>query len=64
MTFNLNIYITQALPSAAELKSLFTQNDYPIRKFFITSSVKYRELGVKDLLPNLSGPDLLSSDAN
>ena len=59
------IDITLTPPSATELESLFKQNDYPIKKFFNTSGVKYRELGVKDLLPNLSEPeifDLLSSD--
>lgn len=59
------IDITQAPPNKTELESLFKQNDYPIKKFFNTSGVKYRELGVKDLLPNLSESEifeLLSSD--
>lgn len=59
------IDITKEPPSAELLKELFEANDYPIKKFFNTSGVKYRELGVKELLPTLSEEatfELLASD--
>lgn len=59
------IDITTEPPTGQELKVLFEANDYPIKKFFNTSGVKYRELGVKDLLPTLAEDEvfnLLASD--
>lgn len=51
--------------SEAELLQLFRKSEFPMKRFFNTSGVKYRELGLKDQLPNLSEEEaarLLASD--
>lgn len=48
------IDITLTPPSSAVIKEQFIKNDYPIKRFFNTSGIQYRELGIKDQLPNLS----------
>jgi len=52
-------------PNPLELKEYIMKSGLDIGKFFNTSGLKYRELGLKDKLKNLSFDDkinLLSSD--
>lgn len=48
-----------------ELTTWFKQGDYPLKSFFNTSGQKYRELQLKDRLPELSEQEqlqILASD--
>lgn len=52
-------------PTEAELKEWVSIGNYPIKRFFNTSGVLYRELGLKDKLDNMSDEEkikLLSTD--
>ncbi len=52
-------------PSAAQLSKWMTESGLPIRRFFNTSGMKYRELGLKDRVPNLTQAEacaLLATD--
>lgn len=57
--------ITKDNPTADELKSWISKSGYPVKRFFNTSGVKYRELGLKDRLGDMSEQeqiDLLATD--
>lgn len=41
-------------PSAEELKSWHAKSDYPIKRFWNTSGIQYRELNMKDKLPTMN----------
>lgn len=52
-------------PSAKELRAWQEQSGLPLRKFFNTSGLKYKELHLKDRLPAMSEEEqiaLLASD--
>ena len=52
-------------PTADELRLWHRMSDLPLRRFFNTSGMKYRELGLKDNLANMSADEqyeLLASD--
>ena len=52
-------------PTADELRKWWEISDLPLKRFFNTSGMKYRELKLKDKLPNMSEDeqlDLLSTD--
>lgn len=52
-------------PSADELRKWWEISDLPLKRFFNTSGMKYRELKLKDKLPNMSEDeqlDLLATD--
>ncbi|MEO1771230.1 MULTISPECIES: Spx/MgsR family RNA polymerase-binding regulatory protein [Enterococcus] len=56
--------ITQT-PSAEELEVLIEASDLPLRRFFNTSGMKYRELNLKDQINDLTIQEasrILSSD--
>lgn len=58
-------HIVEDRPNAEELASWIKQSGYPIKKFFNTSGMKYRELELKDKLPAMTEEaqiDLLASD--
>ncbi len=58
-------HIVEQPLSAEEIKTLHEQSGEPIKKFFNTSGMKYRELNLKDKLPTLSVEEcyeLLASD--
>ncbi len=58
-------HIVEENPTAEELKDWIETSGYPVKKFFNTSGMKYRELGLKDKLPEMSDDDkieLLASD--
>lgn len=41
-------------PEAEELKKWYEENEYPLKRFFNTSGLIYREKNLKDILPTLS----------
>ncbi|MDO4732321.1 MAG: arsenate reductase family protein [Bacillota bacterium] len=52
-------------PSAAELEGWQQQSGLPLRRFFNTSGLQYRSLGLKDRLPQMGEAEqiaLLASD--
>ena len=52
-------------PTVEELKAWQKQSGLPLRKFFNTSGLQYKALGLKDKLPNMSDEEqfeLLASD--
>ena len=60
-----NIEIVTNPPSKEELKEIYKVSGYDIKKFFNTSGVKYRELGLKDIVKTESDEkllEILSSD--
>ncbi|MGE7983544.1 arsenate reductase family protein [Solibacillus sp. NPDC093137] len=60
-----NIHIVEQTPSKEELKAIYEASGVPLKKFFNTSGMKYRELGLKDKLPTMSEDEqleLLASD--
>lgn len=46
--------MVQNPPSANQLSEWMTQSGLPIRRFFNTSGMKYRELGLKDRVADLT----------
>ena len=57
--------IKEERPTADELRAWHAKSGLPLKRFFNTSGLKYKELGLKDELPNLSEAeqyDLLASD--
>ena len=58
-------HIIENNPSKEELKKWIKQSGYEIKKFFNTSGMKYKELNLKEKLPNMSDEEKierLSSD--
>lgn len=58
-------HIKEESPTADELKDWHARSGLPLKKFFNTSGLLYKELGLKDKLPAMSGEDqiaLLASD--
>ncbi|MBS7009957.1 arsenate reductase family protein [Anaerostipes sp.] len=58
-------HIVEDNPKAEELKEWIAKSGYPIKRFFNTSGMKYRDLGLKDKLPQMSEEEqieLLSTD--
>ncbi len=52
-------------PSKEDFLNFYENNDYKLKKYFNTSGVRYRELGMKDKIDNLSEAeafDVLSKD--
>lgn len=59
------IDITQLTPTAKELKDIIDGTDITVNQLFNTRGAKYRELGLKDKMNDLSDNekfDLLASD--
>lgn len=57
--------IKQSRPTEAELRHWIEASGLPVRRFFNTSGIQYRELGLKDKLPAMSEDEqirLLASD--
>jgi len=58
-------HIVEDNPTAEELKVWSAQSGYPIKRFFNTSGMKYRELGLKEKLESMSEEEqiaLLATD--
>ncbi|MGD7046213.1 arsenate reductase family protein [Jeotgalibacillus proteolyticus] len=59
------VHLIEAPPSKEELKELYNKSGLDLKKFFNTSGMKYRELGLKDRLGDMSDDEkleLLASD--
>ncbi|XJZ26838.1 arsenate reductase family protein [Bacillota bacterium Lsc_1132] len=59
------IHIVENPPAREELKDLYKRSGLELKKFFNTSGLKYRELGLKDKIKTSSEAellDLLASD--
>ena len=60
-----NIHIVEQTPSKEEIKVIYEASGVPLKKFFNTSGMKYRELELKDKLATMSEDEqleLLASD--
>ena len=60
-----NIHLVEQTPSKEQIKAYYEASGLPLKKFFNTSGQKYRELGLKDKLMNMSEDEqlaLLASD--
>ena len=58
-------HIVDDRPLKEELRKWYLESGLPLKRFFNTSGLKYKELGLKDKLPMMSEEeqlDLLSSD--
>ena len=58
-------HIVEENPTYEELKKWQARSGLPIKKFFNTSGMKYRELGLKDRLPQMTDEEkieLLATD--
>ncbi|MGI6094840.1 MAG: arsenate reductase family protein [Lachnospiraceae bacterium] len=58
-------HIVENRPTEEELTEWIKRSGYPVKKFFNTSGMKYRELGLKDKLPTMTEEEqirLLASD--
>ncbi len=59
------IDLVQKTPDAQHLKKWMSESQLPIRRFFNTSGIKYRELGLKDKVDGYTleqAAELLASD--
>ena len=58
-------HIKEENPTAAQLRTWWQASGLPLKTFFNTSGIQYRELGLKDKLPAMSEEaqlELLSTD--
>ena len=58
-------HIVEENPTKEELTEWISVSGYPVMKFFNTSGMKYRELGLKDRLPQMTDEEkieLLATD--
>lgn len=58
-------HIVEVAPTKEELDGWIAASGLPVKKFFNTSGMKYRELGLKDRLPEMSDEEktaLLATD--
>ena len=58
-------HIVENNPSIEELKAWHKMSGLPLKRFFNTSGLKYKELGLKDKLPDMTEDEqykLLSTD--
>lgn len=52
-------HIKDERPTALELKEWVARSGLPVRKFFNTSGMVYKELGLKDKLPDMSEDEMI-----
>ena len=58
-------HIVEGNPTKDELKNWYEKSGLPLKKFFNTSGLKYKELNLKDRIPQMTEEeifDLLSTD--
>ena len=58
-------HIVEENPQSDEIREWWEKSDLPLKRFFNTSGMKYRELKLKDKLPEMSEEeqfDLLATD--
>ncbi|MGL5311648.1 MAG: arsenate reductase family protein [Peptostreptococcaceae bacterium] len=61
----INIDMIENTPTKEDIIEMYQKSGQDLKKFFNTSGVKYRELGLKDIVKNESDDkllDILSSD--
>ena len=51
-------HIVEQNPTAEELRAWHEASGLPLRRFFNTSGMKYRELALKDKLPSMTDDDM------
>ncbi|WP_368503365.1 arsenate reductase family protein [Alkalihalophilus sp. As8PL] len=59
------VHIVESPPTKEELEAFYKKSELDLKKFFNTSGQKYRELGLKDKLADMSEDEkleLLASD--
>lgn len=54
----LDRHIVEKNPNVSELKVWIERSGLPIKRFFNTSGMVYKELGLKDKLPNMTQEEL------
>lgn len=54
-----DVHIVENTPSREELEKLYKKSGLDFKKFFNTSGMKYRELGLKDKVKTASDEELL-----
>ncbi|MFD1737706.1 arsenate reductase family protein [Bacillus salitolerans] len=59
LSFN-EVHIVENAPTKETLTELYQKSGLELKKFFNTSGMKYRELGLKDKIPTASEDELLS----
>ena len=52
-------HIVENNPTYDELKQWYEMSGLPLKKFFNTSGLKYKELQLKDKLPNMTEDEML-----
>ena len=52
--------IKEQNPTAEELRAWIAASGLPVRKFFNTSGLRYKELQLKDKLPHMTEDELIS----
>lgn len=60
-----DVHIVETPPSKEELKLMVEASGLPLKKFYNTSGMKYRELGLKDKIPTMTDEEqyeLLASE--
>ena len=53
-------HIVEQNPTAEEIKAWREKSGLPLKRFFNTSGLKYKELGLKDRLPQMSEEEQLA----
>jgi arsenate reductase (glutaredoxin) len=53
------VHIVEQPPSHEELQDLYQKSGLELKKFFNTSGMKYRELGIKDKMKSATDEELL-----
>lgn len=53
-------HIKEDNPTAEELRLWYQKSGLPLKRFFNTSGIQYRELGLKDRLPEMSEEEQIS----
>ncbi len=53
------IHIVDNCPDREKLEELYKKSEKPLKSFFNTSGIKYRELGLKDKLPTMTEDEML-----
>lgn len=57
-------HIVENNPTADELKAWYEKSGFPLKKFFNTSGLKYKELGLKDKLPDMTEEEQINLSCN
>ena len=53
-------HIVEENPTAEELSKWIAASGQPVKKFFNTSGLKYKELGLKDKLPSMTDEEQIA----